>query len=299
MSAPHAELTEADGVITVTFDRQDKRNAISNEMTALLWEAAGALAGPRRPARPRDHQPGPVLQRRDRPGDDPAGHARPRAFEQQALRAAYAKHHALYDTFESIEKPIILAADGHCFGAGVEMAVSCDFRLASTAATFRLPEIALGVIAGSGGSSRLTRLVGPHWGKWLAMANQQVDAEKAHMIGLVHDVYPVEEFEERVAASPRSWSPCPARRSAWPSWPSTWRADVDRTSQRHIDRLANTGLMQSDDFRQRTARFRSLLSSSETLGRARTPVDRSGGDDGDDRLVPGVCTGPGRRVGVP
>jgi enoyl-CoA hydratase/carnithine racemase len=255
--APHAELSEADGVLTVTFDRQDKRNAISAEMTAALWEAAGALAE-------RDDLRVLVITNRgpyfsagidlgalsmDAPGT--------RAYAQQALRAGYAKHHALYDTFESIEKPIVLAADGHCFGAGLEMAVSCDFRLASTAATFRLPEIALGVIAGSGGSSRLTRLVGPHWGKWLAMANQQVDAERALMMGLVHDVYPAEEFHERVRAFADELIALPAEALGVAKLAVDLAADVDRTSQRHIDRLANTSLAQSEEFLRRTARFRS------------------------------------------
>ncbi|HET6950205.1 MAG TPA: enoyl-CoA hydratase/isomerase family protein [Acidimicrobiales bacterium] len=257
MPPPHAQLTEDEGVITVTFDRQDKRNAISPEMTALLWEAATALAE-------RDDLRVLVITNRGpffSAGIDIASLAldapASRAYAQQALRANYARHHALYDTFESIEKPIVLAANGHCYGAGLEMAVSCDFRLASAATTFRLPEIALGVIAGSGGSSRLARLVGPHWAKWLAMANQQVDAEQARQMGLVHDVYPTEEFEERVRAFAHELIALPAEALGVAKLAVDLAADVDRTSQRHIDRLANTSLMQSDEFRQRTARFRS------------------------------------------
>ncbi len=53
---------------------------------------------------------------------------------------------------------------------------------------------------GSGGISRLTRIVGPHWARWLAMACERVDAHQALAIGLVHAVYPAEEFAERVQA---------------------------------------------------------------------------------------------------
>jgi enoyl-CoA hydratase len=254
--APHGEVSEHDGVITVTFDRPDKRNAISDEMTALLWDAASALAD-------RDELRVMVITNRgpyftsgldmasfrfDPPGT--------RAFAQQALRAGYAAHQALYDRFESIEKPIVLAADGHCFGAGVEMAVSCDFRFASNATTFRLPEIALGVIAGSGGSSRLARLVGPHWTKWLAMANQTVDAERALMIGLVHDVYPTDQFHQRVTDFARQLVALPGEALGVAKLTIDLATDVDRTTQRHIDRLANTTLMQSDHFHQQTARYR-------------------------------------------
>ena len=65
-------------------------------------------------------------------------------------------HRDLFDEIEQIEKPVVLAAQSHCFGLGIELGVSCDFRLASNTTTFRLPEVpALAVIPGSGGISRL------------------------------------------------------------------------------------------------------------------------------------------------
>jgi len=107
------------------------------------------------------------------------------------FRRNYRSHHLLYDEFEAIEKPIIIAANGICLGAGVEMAVSCDFRFCTPDAEFGVPEVHLGMLAGSGGTSRLTRLVGPAWGKWMAMAGRRVGAAQAKQIGLVHDVFPI------------------------------------------------------------------------------------------------------------
>jgi enoyl-CoA hydratase/carnithine racemase len=83
---------------------------------------------------------------------------------------------------------------------GLELAVSCDFRLAATRSTFALPEIRLGMVPSSGGVSRLTRLVGTGWARWLAMAGRVITADEARAIGLVHDVHPADVFEDCVQA---------------------------------------------------------------------------------------------------
>src|ERR1700704_839418 len=57
------------------------------------------------------------------------------------FRRNYRTHHLLYDEIENLEKPVIMAVQGTCLGAGVEMAASCDFRFASTAASFGVPEV--------------------------------------------------------------------------------------------------------------------------------------------------------------
>jgi enoyl-CoA hydratase/carnithine racemase len=78
------------------------------------------------------------------------------------------------------------------------MSLSCDFRLAAKSAHYSFPEAKLGCIPASGGLSRLTRLVGPHWARWLILADMSVPAEQAVIMGLVHAVYEDNEFEERV-----------------------------------------------------------------------------------------------------
>ncbi|MFD0687642.1 enoyl-CoA hydratase/isomerase family protein [Actinomadura fibrosa] len=256
----HARLTERDGVLTVTIDRQAKRNAISPQVTALLWRAAGLLAD-------RDDLrclvitgTGPYFTAGvdlsapvgDRPGDPETEHLHP----GWNFRRNYRSHHLLYDEFETIEKPVIVAAQGICLGAGVEMAVSCDFRFCTPEAEFGVPEVRLGVVAGSGGTSRLTRLVGPAWGKWMAMAGRRVGAEQAKQIGLVHDVFPAETFLDDVYAFCRELMEIPAETLGVAKLAVDMYADVsDRTAQRHIDRLVVSGMMNSPDFLERVKRF--------------------------------------------
>ena len=74
--------------------------------------------------------------------------------------------------------------------AGLELAVSCDFRLAAHHSTFALPEIRLGLVPSSGGVSRLTLLVGTGWARWLAIAGRVISAYPALSIGLAQSVSP-------------------------------------------------------------------------------------------------------------
>ncbi|MET0371783.1 MAG: enoyl-CoA hydratase/isomerase family protein [Sphingobium sp.] len=258
MSDPHAVITERGPVITVTLNRPAKLNAIDESITEALWEAVIAL---------RDREDLRVLvitgngryfsagidltSRTGRgSGVDPGAPAAGAQF-----RRLYRRHHLLYDEIEAVEKPVVLAAQGPCLGAGLEMAVSCDFRLASDAAHFRLPEVALGTIAGSGGVSRLTRLVGAHWGKYLAMAGRTVDAQTARMIGLVHEIYPAETFGAQVAEFADSLVALPREALGLSKVAVDAAASVDRTTARDIERITNSTLIFSHDFQQRIAEF--------------------------------------------
>jgi enoyl-CoA hydratase/carnithine racemase len=164
--------------------------------------------------------------------------------------------HDLFDRLEMVEKPVILAANGPCVGVGVEMSASCDFRLASEAASFRLPEVAkLAVIPGSGGISRLTRLLGTHWAKWLVMADALVDASAARDIGLVHAVYPSETFDRDVDEFARKLAALPAEALGLAKLAIDAASEVDRRTARDIDRLAQTMLIQSQSWRAGVDRF--------------------------------------------
>jgi len=236
----HAYTDEADGILTVVLDRDDKLNAISPEITALLWEAVRTLAA-------REDLRALVITAVGRyftAGIDlaAAGPTSGAATGSQ-FRAAYRQHHLLYDELEAVEKPVVLAAQGPCLGAGLEMACSCDFRFAAEGARFQLPEVKLGVIPGSGGVSRLTRLVGPHWGKWLAMAGRSVDAQQAVRMGLVHEVLPADGFAAAVHDRVREIVALPAEALGAAKLAVDLAADVDRGSARQIERLANTHLV--------------------------------------------------------
>lgn len=256
---PHATIDESDGIVTVTIDRQDKLNAISPQVTATLWDAATALAD-------RDDLRCMVITAKgryftagmdlatgggNRPGNPETMHLHP----GWNFRRNYRSHHLLYDEFEAIEKPIVLAVQGICLGAGVEMGMSCDFRFCTPDAAFAVPEVRLGAIAGSGGTSRLARIVGPAWAKWMAMAGMQVDAQRALAIGLVHDVFPAETFLDEVYAFCRRLLEIDPEVLGIAKLAVDIHTDVqDRTVQRHVDRLAVT--LTFDQFAKSMERFR-------------------------------------------
>ncbi|WP_238006470.1 enoyl-CoA hydratase/isomerase family protein [Dactylosporangium sp. AC04546] len=254
----HASLTVADGVVRVTITRPDKRNAISPEVTDLLWTAARRL---------RDDDAARVMVIAaegkyftagiDLATGGPGAYAT--TLPQQ--RREYREHHLLYDELEAIEKPVVMAIQGPCLGAGVEMSVSCDFRLAARSATFGLPEIQLGVIPGSGGVSRLTRLVGPHWAKWLAMADMRIDAERALAIGLVHDVHDDEDFAGAVDRFVERLVSLPPEALGVAKLTIDMVAEVDRRTARDVERIANSPLVLGGEFRRRLEAFQTRSAS--------------------------------------
>jgi enoyl-CoA hydratase/carnithine racemase len=172
-------------------------------------------------------------------------------------RAFLRRLHVLIDSLESLEKPVVIAAQGPCLGLGLEIAVSCDFRLAAERATFSLPEIPkMGVIAGSGGISRLTRLIGPHWARWLALASRTVGAKQAMDIGLVHEVYPDADFAERVQEFARSLTALSGEALGLAKLAIDAAVSADRTTARDFDRVANTLLLHAAQNRDVVQRYR-------------------------------------------
>jgi len=102
-------------------------------------------------------------------------------------------------------KPVIAAIDGYCFGVGLEIALSCDIRLATARSQFALPEIKLGMIPGSGGTQRLARLIGLSRAKYHVMTGTRISAAKAEAWGLVAEVCPdAAALDDAVAAVTRT-----------------------------------------------------------------------------------------------
>jgi len=108
---------------------------------------------------------------------------------------------AEFAALENCRKPIIAAVSGYALGGGCELAMACDFIIAADTSKFGQPEINLGVIAGMGGSQRLTRVVGKSKAMEMHLTGRFMEAEEAERSGLVSRVVPAKKLMEEVMAS--------------------------------------------------------------------------------------------------
>ncbi|MDH7563880.1 MAG: enoyl-CoA hydratase-related protein [Candidatus Bathyarchaeota archaeon] len=99
-------------------------------------------------------------------------------------------------SLENLEKPVIAALNGYALGGGLEVAMSCDLRIASETSRMGQTEINIGLIPGWGGTQRLTRLVGPGKAKEMVFTGKLVDAKTAEQLGIVNMVVPADKLRE-------------------------------------------------------------------------------------------------------
>jgi 2-oxoglutaroyl-CoA hydrolase len=99
---------------------------------------------------------------------------------------------------ERCRKPVIAAIDGYAMGAGLELAVACDFRIATRRSEFAFPEVRLGMIPGSGGSQRALRLIGLTRGKLFLMTGRRIPASLAETWGLITQAVEDDQLDQAV-----------------------------------------------------------------------------------------------------
>ena len=244
-------VSEAGGVLTFRFNRPDKLNAINANMRDGL-AAAVKRFGETPELR--------VLVIRSTGRYFSAGMDITAMGDMPVtgveLRHQYRQLHNIFDEMEKIEKPVVSAIHAPCFGGSLEMSLSCDFRLAAERAVFALPEIEIGVIPGSGGTSRLTQLVGRGWARWLLMGNQRVTAQRALIMGLVQEVYPDDEFDAGVDAFVQTLVSLPNDVMGLQKVAIDLAASTSRESARFVERVANTILINGDEHKNAVELFR-------------------------------------------
>lgn len=178
--------TETKGpVLTITLDRPDKKNAIDPATSDALieaWEAfeadddlrAAVLTGAGDA-----FCAGADLTKMDAWYGQVPDHERREFFDAEPGLGGITKN------FE-VRKPTIAAIDGACYGAGLELALACDVRLAAPGSRLGLTETKWGIIPGQGGTQRLPRLVGEGHALEMILAARPIDAARAEEIGLVN-----------------------------------------------------------------------------------------------------------------
>ncbi|MBL4756945.1 MAG: enoyl-CoA hydratase/isomerase family protein [Rhizobiales bacterium] len=133
-------------------------------------------------------------------GEDVRGMGDLSAVSPKGFRRRVRMIHNVFDELEQIEVPVIAAINGVAAGGGLELALSCDFRFAADNARLGLPEGNVGLIPGSGGISRLVKLVGPSKAKRLIMTGEIIPAQKALEIGLVDEVFAADALIDEAIA---------------------------------------------------------------------------------------------------
>jgi enoyl-CoA hydratase len=182
----------AEGIATVTINRPDSLNTLTRETLEALSGAVHELA---------ENDAARVLvvtgngSKAFSAGADIAMMANMGPISARELAA---RAHRIYRTIELCEKPVIAAVNGYALGGGCELAMSCDFRIASSNAKFGQPEINIGVIPGFGGTQRLSRLVGKGKALEMMLTGDLIDAQEALRIGLVNRVVTQEELAGEV-----------------------------------------------------------------------------------------------------
>lgn len=106
----------------------------------------------------------------------------------------------VFRMIENMKKPSIAAVNGFALGGGCELAMACDFRIASSKALFGQPEVGLGITPGFGGTQRLPRLIGEGMARQLLYTGENIKAAEALRIGLVNQVVEPEELMDTVKA---------------------------------------------------------------------------------------------------
>jgi len=181
-------------------------------------------------------------------------------FEQDwtasRFRTEYRWIHDFFDVLERVEAPVIAAVFGTCACGGLELAMACDFRIAADDTRFGFTEGNINLVPGSGGCSRLVKMIGPGWAKELVLAGEFIDAQRALQVGLVTRVVPKAKLaDEARSLADKLVKKAPQALGASKALINACQ-NVDATTGRIIERMAQSALILSQDHREGVKAFR-------------------------------------------
>jgi enoyl-CoA hydratase len=186
-----------DGVVVLTLDNPDQRNAMSDEMTASWVAAVDELVG--------DPTVRAVVVTGEGTAFCSGGNTSWIASEPDAsvdhLRTRMIAFYRAWLSIRRLEVPTIAAVNGHAIGAGLCLALACDLRYAADGAKLGVPFVKLGMHAGMAATYLLPNVVGPGHARDLLLTGRVVGAEEALRLGLVSRVVPRDSFLDEVLAT--------------------------------------------------------------------------------------------------
>lgn len=188
-------------------------------------------------------------------GEDVRGMGDLADISTKGFRSIARQFHDVFDAIEALEVPVIAAIEGVAAGGGMELALSCDFRVAGRRARFALPESNVGLIPGSGGCSRLVRLVGLARAKQILMLEGVMPAERAEELGLVTRLVEAgTALDEamRMASDLAAKSPLAIGMA---KLILNTCAEVDLETGRRLERLGQSVLKKTNDHREGVSAF--------------------------------------------
>jgi enoyl-CoA hydratase/carnithine racemase len=234
--APLVDVRTEAGVRVLTLRREAKLNALSADLERALAEALA-----------HDEARGAacvVLT-----GSGRAFSAGADVDELQRTPEAVLEYYeatgGLYEQLAALPQPTLSAIAGYCLGGGLELALATDFRIADETAVFGFPEVGLGILPSSGGTERITRLLGPARAKELILLRERIDARDALAYGLVSEVVPAGEALDRALSLGRRLAELPRHAVALAKQAIEAVPESSRAAGILIERLAYATLAQT------------------------------------------------------
>ncbi len=196
------EAKPSGSIAWITLNRPEKFNAVNLQMRDELWTAMEWVRA--------DPDVGVIVLRGAGAAFSAGADITEFGTAPSYVDARRARHERdLWGLMLAIEKPMIAAIHGYAFGAGCEMSLCCDLRVASDDATFGLPEVSLGYVPSAGGTQLLPRTIAPGNALLMILTGDPIDADQALAYGLVQYLVPraelyakAEELARRVIARP-------------------------------------------------------------------------------------------------
>jgi enoyl-CoA hydratase len=192
MTFTYIVLEKSEGIATVTLNRPEALNAFSREVVEEIMEALEDIRN--------DESVRVVVLTGSGEKAFSAGADIKAMVGMNALKARELSlmGERLCLALENLGKPVIAALNGYALGGGLEVAMSCDLRIASENARMGQTEVNIGLIPGWGGTQRLTRLIGKTKAKELVFTGRIIDAKTAEQLGIINMTAPADKFKETV-----------------------------------------------------------------------------------------------------